>query len=47
LTCSSASAWPSSKRSVAVATGFGSTLSDTSQITPSTPSEPASSRETS
>ncbi len=36
-----------SKRSVAVAGGTGSTFSETSQITPSTPIEPASSRETS
>jgi hypothetical protein len=47
LSCLSAWAWSSSKRSVAVATGSGSTFSETSQITPSTPIEPASRRDTS
>jgi hypothetical protein len=39
--------WSSSKRSVALAVGRGSTFSETSQITPSTPIEPASRRDTS
>jgi len=39
--------WSISKRSVARATGCGSTFSDTSQITPRMPIEPASRRETS
>ncbi len=44
---SSASPWRRSKRSVVVATGIGSTFSDTSQIAPSAPHEPASRRDTS
>ena len=47
LSCCSAAASASSKRSVALATGSGSTLIDTSQITPSTPIDPASRRDTS
>ena len=42
-----ASAWSISKRSVAVAAGIGSTFSETSQIAPSTPIEPAMTRDTS
>ena len=47
LSCFSALAWSISKRSVAVAVGAGSTFSETSQITPSMPIEPASRRDTS
>ena len=47
LSWRSAPTWSISKRSVLLATAIGSTLSETSQITPNTPIDPASSRETS
>ena len=47
LSCEIALAWSISMRNVSVAGATGSTFSETSRITPSTPIEPANRRETS